>query len=350
MRKYLCLVALLSAAAACQKSEPARSTRATRPSLTPAAPATTASTSAAAAPTAVKPVPAKLPEIVARVNGEPITLGEFQAALREYESRSGSVMPDTRDAVYRGVLDDLIALRLLNAELDRRKMEAKPAELEEALRELRGRFPNEKAYRDALAEQNLTPEQLRDRTRRSLLINQLIEQEVGKSIAVKPSEVATFYEQNPSRFTQPESVRVSHILIGVPANAPPAGRESARQRAAEVTQKARAGADFAALARQYSNDASRTRGGDLGFIVRGQAQPPFEQAAFTLAPGQISDPIETVYGFHIIKGGEKRPSHAVPFGQAAAQVEQYLLDQKRQQQAREYVTRLKSGGKVEILI
>jgi peptidyl-prolyl cis-trans isomerase C len=342
--KYLCLVVFLSATVACEKPESSRSTPAAAPTLAPA------KVPAAEKPPQAKPVPAKLPEIVARVNGQPITLTEFRQALREYESRSGPVMPDNRDEVYRGVLDDLVALHLLDAELGNRKMDVKPGELEAAMQELRGRFPNEKAYRDALAQQKMTPDQLRERTRRSLLINQLLEEEVGKRISVRPTEVAAFYEQNPNRFAQPESARVSHILIAVPAGAPGATRDAARTRAAELSRKARAGADFAALARQHSNDASRSRGGDLGFIVRGQAQPPFEQAAFALAPGEVSDPVETVYGFHVIKGGEKRPAQTMPFGQAAGQVEQYLLDQRRQEQARAYVTRLKASGKVEILI
>jgi peptidyl-prolyl cis-trans isomerase C len=349
VRKYLCLVVFLGATAACQRSEPARSAPASAPSLAPQTPAKSANAGAAEKPVAVRPVPANLPEIVARVNGQPITLAEFQQAVREYESRSGPVMPDNRDEVYRGVLDDLVALHLLSSELQHRKMDVKPGELDAAMQDVRGRFPNEKAYRAALAEQKMTPDQLRERTRRSLLINQLLEQEVGTRIAVKPSEVAAFYEQNPTRFAQPEAVRVSHILIGVPAGATTAVRDAARARAAEISRQARTG-DFAALARQHSNDASRSRGGDLGFIVRGQAQPPFEQAAFALAPGQVSDPVETVFGFHVIKGGEKRAAQTLPFGQAAAQVEAYLLDQRRQEQARQYVTRLKASGKVEILI
>ena len=342
MRKYLCLVALLSAIAGCQKKEPAK------PSEPPAA-ATKPGSPADAKPAAVKPVPAQLPDVVAKVNGEPITRDEFQQAVREFESRSGPVMPDNRDEVYRGVLEDMVALRLLTAELKNRKMEVEKSELDAAMGELRGRFPNEKAYRQALAEQNITPEQLVDRTRTTLLINDLLEQEVGKSVSVKPSEIATYYEQNPARFAQPEAVRLSHILIGVAANAPEGVRKAARQRAADVAAKAKAGGDFAKLARTLSDDASRERGGDLGFVPRGQAQPTFEQAAFALSPGEVSEPVETTYGFHVIKAGEKRPAQTVPFGQAAAQVEQFLLDQRRQEQARVFVNRLKEG-KVEILI
>jgi peptidyl-prolyl cis-trans isomerase C len=252
--------------------------------------------------------------------------------------------------VYRGVLDDIIAMRLLSAELKARGLEVERKELDAAMGEMRRRFPNDAAYRRALAEQKMTAEQLRERTRSTLLINRLLEQEVGAAIQVSPAEIAKFYEENPSRFQQPEAVRLSHILIGVPQGAPAEQRNAARARAAELAKRAREGANFAALAKAHSNDASRERGGDLGFVVRGQAQPPFEQAAFALAPGDVSDPVETIYGFHVIKGGEKRPAQKVPFGQAAAQVEEYLLEQRRQDKAREFVQQLKARGKVEILM
>jgi peptidyl-prolyl cis-trans isomerase C len=345
VKRYVCLLAILGVLAGCQKApESPKAQAGTTPSAADAKKAPDAK------PDTPKPVPAQLPDPVARVNGEAITRDELLQAVREFEERSGPVMPDTRDQVFRGVLDDMIAFRLLSAELKNRKLEVPPGELEAAMGELRGRFPTEKAYRTALAEQKMTVEQLRERTRTTLLINQLLEAEVGKNLSVKPAEIATFYEQNPGRFAQPEAMRLSHILIGVPQGASESIRHAARERAAEVAKRAKAGADFARLARTYSNDASRERGGDLGVVPRGQAQPAFEQAAFALSPGDVSDPVETVFGFHVIKAGEKRPAQTVPFGQAAPQVEQYLLEQRRQELARAYVNRLKSAGKVDILI
>jgi peptidyl-prolyl cis-trans isomerase C len=345
VKRFVCLLALLGAIAGCQKA-PADSP-APAAGAPPAPGAAPAGDVKAALP---KPVPAQLPDPVARVNGEAVAREELLQAVRDLEERSGPVLPDTRDQVFRGVLDDLIAFKLLSGELKNRKLEVEKNELDAALGELRSRFPTEKAYREALAEQKMTPDQLRARTRTTLLINQLLEAEVGKDLSVKPADVAAFYEQNPARFAQPEAVRLSHVLIGVPQGAPESARTAARQRAADVAKRAKAGADFARLARTHSNDASRERGGDLGFVPRGQAQPSFEQAAFALSPGEVSDPVETTYGFHVIKAGEKRPAQTVPFGQAAAQVEQYLLDERRQELARAYVNRLKSAGKVEILM
>ena len=163
MRTSACLLAILVATAGCNRSEPAKPAAST-PAAAPAA-------STPAEPPKPKPVPAQLPEVVARVNGESISRDEFEQAVRDFESRSGPVMPDTRDQVYRGVLDDMIAFRLLSGELKSRKIEVPAAELDVAMRELRGRFANDSAYRQALAEQKMTQEQLRERTRTTLMIN-----------------------------------------------------------------------------------------------------------------------------------------------------------------------------------
>ena len=344
MRRYLCLVVGLMLVAGCQR-KPSEQT------ATPADGATPAAATTPAAPEPPKPVPAELPDVIARVNGEPITRAEFEQAVSSYEASSGTeVRPDNRAEVYRSVLDDLIAFRLLSGELKSRGLEVDRKELDAAMGELRSRFPNEAAYRRALAGQKLTADQVRERTKTTLLINRLLEQEVGGDIQVSPGEVAKYYEENPARFEQPEAVRLSHILIAVPEDAGENQRKAARARAAELARRARGGANFAALAKAQSQDVSRERGGDIGFIVRGQAQPAFEEVAFALKPGEISDPVETVYGFHVIKAVERRETQKVPFGQAAAQVEEFLLDQQRQDKAREYVDRLKTTRKVEILI
>jgi peptidyl-prolyl cis-trans isomerase C len=114
--------------------------------------------------------------------------------------------------------------------------------------------------------------------------------------------------------------------------------------------RARAGADFAGLARTYSNDASRQHGGDLGFFPRGQMVPAFEAAAFALQPGQISDVVETPFGYHVIKVTGHRPAQVVPFGQVSAQIEEYLRQEQKQARTRAYVDQLKSKGRVEVLI
>lgn len=343
MTRYLCLLLLAAAAVACQK-----------PSTPPASEASTASTAAEAAPATPpppKPVPAELPDPVADVNGDVIGRAEFENAIKAVEVRAGGPVPaDRRDQILRDVLDDLVAYRLLRQEVARRQLTVPDSAVEERLQSLRSQFDSKASFERALAQQQMTVEKLREDARTDLLVDRLLQDEVTSKIAVKPSDVSAFYEANPDRFQQPESMRASHILVGVPPNADAASRAKLRARAEEALRAARAGQDFARLARRYSQDASAEQGGDLGFFPRGQMVPAFDAAAFALAPGQISDLVETEFGFHVIKAVEKRPARTVPFVEAAPQIQAYLEDEQRREKGRALVEQLKSKGTVRIFI
>jgi peptidyl-prolyl cis-trans isomerase C len=354
---YVCVAALLAAITACQKPPaPSASTAAATgaTSSAPAAPASAAPVPAPAAPTpapAPRPVPAELPAVIARVNGEEIGRAEFEQTVKNVELRAGRPVPaGQRDQVFRGVLDDMIAMRLLKQEVLRRQLTATEAELAAAVKQLRQQFPSEEAFSQALKAQKMTLDQLRGETRTQLLVSKMLDKEIGSQVAVKPADISAFYEKNPERFQQPETVHASHVLITVPQGADAATKAAARAKAEDVLKQARAGADFAKLARTYSNDASAPRGGDLGFVPKGQMVPTFEAAAFALAANQISDVVETPFGFHVIKVLEKRTAQSVPFGQAAPQIEQYLRQEQQQAKTRAFVQQLRAKGNVQVFI
>jgi peptidyl-prolyl cis-trans isomerase C len=348
VKKHLIVPVLLAASVACQKAPVPSAKQSATPAAKPAAQGVAAATPA---PAPAKPVPAQLPEVVARINGEVLNKSDFELALHNLESQAGRPVPaEQRDEVYRNLLNNMIAFRLLRQETLRRHMTATSEELDAAMKQVRGQFPNEAAFEQALTSQKLTLAQLRDETRANLLIARMLDQELAPQLQVKPSEVSEFYEKNPDKFKQAESVHASHVLIAVPQGADDAAKKAARAKAEEVLRKARSGGDFAALARTYSNDASRQHGGDLGFFPRGQMVPAFENAAFALQPGQISDVVETPFGFHVIKVMEKRPAQTVPFGQVSARIEQYLQQEKRESKTKAFVEALKTRGKIEVLI
>lgn len=336
MRKLVCLLLLAAAAAACKKPE-------TAPAATTPAPA--------AAPAPAKPVPAVLPDVIADCNGDTIEKAEFENAVRAVEQRAGgAVPPEKRDELYRGVLDDLVAYRLLKQEVVVRQMTVTDAEVDERINAFKQQVGSEANFRAALQAQQITEAKLREDARTDLLVNKLLEQEVNQKILVKPSDISAFYEKNPDRFQQGESMRAAHILVVVPQGADEKTRTTLKARAEAALKAAKAGQDFARLARQYSNDSSAQRGGDLGFFPRGQMVPAFEAAAFALEPGQVSDLVETPFGYHVIKAVEKRPARVVPFVEAAAQIEQFLEQEQRQEKGKALVDQLKAKGKVEIFI
>ncbi len=150
-------------------------------------------------------------------------------------------------------------------------------------------------------------------------------------VQVAPDEVQRYYEDNQDQYSTPEQVHAAHILFKTEGKDEAAVRKTAEA----VLAKAKAGAEFAALARQYSDDeASKEKGGDLDFFGRGAMVPEFEEAAFSLPPGTVSDLVKTQYGFHIIKVLEKRPAVTRSLDEVRAQIEDQIKWERAQAQAR----------------
>jgi peptidyl-prolyl cis-trans isomerase C len=299
-----------------------------------------------------KPVPAQLPEIIARVNGEEINKGEFERAVQSLEGRAGGPVPaEQRDRVFRDVLDQLVGVRLLTQEAAARKVAVPDADVDAQIATIQAQFPNAEAFKQVLAQRQMTIEQLKSDARREMAITKLLQTEVDAKAAVTPAQVNDFYAKNPNQFKQPERVRASHILISIPEGADAAAKAQARSKAEQILKDVKSGKDFAALAKEHSQDpGSAIQGGDLGFFTQGQMVGPFNDTAFALAPGATSDLVETQFGFHIIRVAEKEASRDVPLEEVRTRLEQFLLNQNRQEQTEAFVKALRSKGKVEVFI
>ena len=294
----------------------------------------------------------QLPEVVARVNGESISRTEFQNALKTIEERAGGpVPPEQRDRIYRGVLDQMVGIRLLAQEANSRKIPVADADVDERIDTIRKQFPSEEAFTTRLKQQNVTLDRVRTDTRQELAINKMLEMEIEPKVAATPDAIAAFYKGNPQSFQVPERVKASHILVSVPQGADAATKEKAREKAQGLLKDVKAGKDFAAIARESSDDpGSAKNGGDLGFFQQGQMVGPFNDVAFTLKPGDTSDLVETDFGFHIIRVAEKQTGRTVPIDEARPKIEEFLKNQNRQRETASFVNALRSKGKVEILI
>jgi peptidyl-prolyl cis-trans isomerase C len=350
VRMFPLLVVLVLSA--CSRSTPASAQTDTTATPAAAQDQTAAGQALTPATPALKPVPAELPDIVARVNGEAISKVDFEKAVMNIEANAGGpVPPAQRDRVYRGVLDQLIGFRLLIQESKNRKTVVPDAELDKRVAQIRSRFPSEEAFKQALDEQQVTVEQLRTDALNDMLVGNMLQTEVAPKVTVTPEQVNDFYQKNPSQFQQPERVRASHILVSFPQNADEAAKKDARAKAAEILKEVKAGKDFAALAKQHSTDpGSGPNGGDLGFFQKGQMVPPFEEAAFALKPGETSDLVESQFGVHIIRMVERQSGRTVPIDEVRPKIQQYLEGQGRQQQTQAFVESLKAKGKIEIFI
>jgi peptidyl-prolyl cis-trans isomerase D len=170
--------------------------------------------------------------------------------------------------------------------------------------------------------------------KRDYLIYVIDQEKLAASLTVSESDLRRAYAEQRDRFRVPERVHVRHILLKT-ADKPPAEVQALRKRIDDLLKQAKGGADFAALAQKNSDDtSSAVKGGDIDWITRGQTVPEFEKAAFTLKPGQLSDVITTVYGFHILKVEQKELAHMRTFeevkGDLQKEVQQTRASEKVQ--------------------
>jgi peptidyl-prolyl cis-trans isomerase D len=157
------------------------------------------------------------------------------------------------------------------------------------------------------------------------------------NVEIPEAEITQEYEANKvERYTDPEEVHVRHVLFSVPPDADAKKRDEIRARAAAVLERAKKGEDFAALAKEASDDkANKDKGGDLGFIRRGRTEEAFENAAFALQPGEVSDIVETRRGFHVIKLEEHKASREKPLAEVRDEIVRTLRTERARNAARD---------------
>ncbi len=185
---------------------------------------------------------------------------------------------------------------------------------------------------------------------RRMTVQQFIDKQFIQKVTVSDKEIKAYYDSHPDYFKQPAKVQASHILIKVATGADKSQRAEARKKIEKIRKKLQKGGDFAALAKEFSQCPSSVRGGDLGYFTRGQMAKPFEEAAFDLKPGKVSDIVETKFGYHLIKVTDKEPETTAAYESVKDSLGQYLKQEKIQEKISSYIDKLKKKAKVEIFL
>jgi peptidyl-prolyl cis-trans isomerase C len=291
---------------------------------------------------------------VAVVNGTVINQAEFDSEMNrvlERLQRTGRFPNDIeRSQIKNQVLENLIARELLYQESQKKGIKVDQKEIEAQLTALKGRFPSEAEFKNALSTMNLTEAGLRFQFERDLAIRKLLDDQIGGKSTVSEKESRAYYDGNLESFKKPEQVRASHILIKVDPGADEAKKAEARTKIESLQAKLKNGEDFGALAKEYSEGPSGPKGGDLGFFGRGQMVKPFEETAFSMKPGQVSGMVETRFGYHLIMVTERTPESTLSYEEVKDRLEQYLKQQKVQEEIAAYVETLKGKAKIERLV
>jgi parvulin-like peptidyl-prolyl isomerase len=305
-----------------------------------------------AAPAAPPTVdPATFPAVVAVVNGAEITRDELVRAVAMLQGTPppGQSRPALPKAAYAQLLDQLIGAELMYQEAVKKGLAATDEEVQAEFDRAAKRYPDAQAFEKALAQDGLTRELLRAEIKETVTIRKLVEKEVAPTVGFDEAEVKAYYDANLQQFSHPDQFKVAHILIGVPKDATAEQKAAARKKAEELLAEVKGGADFAALAKEHSTDrGSNTRGGELPWVGYGDTVEPFDKVARELTAGQLSSVVETPFGFHIIKGVDKRAAGPIPFEQVKDRIAQGLAGRKVAGGVVGYAQRLREAGKVEV--
>jgi parvulin-like peptidyl-prolyl isomerase len=186
--------------------------------------------------------------------------------------------------------------------------------------------------------------------RRELSIRRLVERDVASRVRITPADVRAFYESNADRFSEPPEVRARHVLVTVAPDADAEARAEARRKIDEVLAAARGGTDLAELAQRYSDDSTAEAGGDLGWFPPGRMVPAFDQAAFSLEPGELSGVVETPFGFHVLRVEERRPGVQRPEAEVRDEIRAHLREERIREAIAARVAELRAKARIEVLI
>jgi len=290
-------------------------------------------------------------KIVAVVNGVNLKERELESIVNELLPRAfyhQTVTPEKRAELRKKALDELIRRELYYQEAVRLGIKVSKSELKDGLENIKKRFKSKKEYQKALKQAGITEDDLKKDIERNLLINKFYQQEILEVSKVSDNELKEYYEKNKKDFLRPEAVHIRHILIKVEPTSTDEEKAKKKREAEEILKRARQGEDFAELAYQYSNDDWRVKGGDLGLIHRGRLLPELEEVAFKLNPGEISDLIETIYGYHIIKMEEKVPPTQLTFEEIKDKLRKELEEKRKKEREEKLLKSLKEKARIEV--
>lgn len=296
------------------------------------------------------------PGVAVIINDVEISNQRFDALYSEYRRSKGVAVGARGDQLNLmkqlrvEAMDKLIKNQLLIQAAAEKGIVVTDEEVDVEWAKLREPFKSDDEFKRRLDTESYTEESFRQHLRDMIAAKRYLDDVRLQAMAVSDEELEQYYRDNERRLTLPEEVKVRHILRSWRPMGKPDDRKALFEEVQKLLERARGGEDFAELATAYSNDSTRVDGGDVGFFRRGQMVPAFEQAAFSLQPGEISDIVETPYGLHIIKLEERKESRLLPLDEVRDELRDHISEEKMDKAAEEENLRLLEQAEVKILV
>lgn len=288
---------------------------------------------------------------VARVNDQEISALRFERYFAEYLEDQGRALGSIRNPkaykqLRQQALDALIDRELLWQESVKRGVVISDVAVQDQVEQMRAALGGAEKFARRLEDAGFDEAGFAEYTRRELAARQMFAQ-LTQVDGPDEQQVRAFYERHRADMNQPETVQARHILIKVAQDADAATVEAARLRLVQMQVRIAQGEDFASVARTGSEDASASAGGDLGYFPRGRMLPTFEAAAFALQPGEVSGPVRTPLGWHLIFQQNHLEAVDVSETQGLESVRAYLARQQQVQVRQQVLAQLRSSNRIQ---
>ena len=288
-------------------------------------------------------------EIVAKVNDDIITKSEFELYEREltreiYSNYTGDELDqklkDARDYLLYNLVNEKLLFQKAEQQYDMKKLG------ESLIKEFRDQknLKDKAAFDKFLSEGRLTEEELTNEMLKYQAPQMILTSLVRDKITVSDSEIETYYNKNIADFTSPEKVTVREIILMAAAEK----QEEARKKGEEILERIKKKEDFAVLAEQFSDGATKSKGGLLGTFVKGELAPDLEAQVFAMKAGESSGLIETSYGFHIVKVDTREESQVKPLTEARFDIYESLSGEKYLEAVGALLTKMWDESTIEV--
>ena len=288
---------------------------------------------------------------IATFEGGSVTQGEFDELAKQSGVPNLSQDDPQFKAVVQQIMPQLVGIEIAKAYASEHNITVSDEDVNQQIEKVKKQvgqqarssgqdLSNQEAYEQALKQNNITEAELRADLRENLPV-QKVQEEVTGNAEPTDAEIQKYYEQNKeAQFTTPQQVCVRHILFN----------KDQKQKAEDVKKQLEGGADFAKLAKEYSQDpGSAQKGGDLGCLGKGETVPPFEEAAFGAEEGEIVGPVKTEFGYHILEVTDSKPKQTRPLSEVESQIRSQLAAQAQSEAFSKWLDEQKKQRDVQYL-
>jgi parvulin-like peptidyl-prolyl isomerase len=288
--------------------------------------------------------------VVAKVNSEIITLSSVNERVELLRQKyRGDFQGRGEKEILDEALNTIVEEKLQLQEGKKRGLEVDDSAVEAAVKDIEKKNGLEEGQLAAMLEsEGRSMESYKNHIRDQILVSKVVRFELGSRVSVSERKIAKYYHENQKDFWDPGKARVRHILILTEKGLSADKKKEKYLRVKEILDEINSGRDFAAAAKEYSEDISANEGGDVGFVEKGKMVPEFEKAVYSLKEGEISDIVETEYGYHIIKVEEVLKGGTLPLKDVKNKI-QYILSSKKQKSAYdEWMGELRKSAFIDI--